>query len=78
MANKIDFEITDGDSKAKININETGMVLIQFLWKGNLSKSKKGNLNMAWCSQSMFEKIAEKYFQMIKKEHSNKEEEVPF
>ena len=73
----MEFEVKEGDNMAKVNVGDKGMVLLQFYWKGSPSKSKKGNLNMAWCSEMLWHKIIKAY-----QDGGNKEEpddpEIPF
>ena len=57
----MEFTVQDGDNKAVVKVGEKGMVLLQFYWKGTPAKSKKGNLNMAWCSEILFHKIIKAY-----------------
>ena len=57
----MEFTVQDGDNKAVVKVGEKGMVLLQFYWKGNPAKSKKGNLNMAWCSEMLWQKIIKAY-----------------
>jgi len=57
----MEFTVTDGDNKAQVKVGENGMVLLQFYWKGSPAKSKKGNLNMAWCSEMLWHKIIKAY-----------------
>lgn len=57
----MEYTIQDGDSKVVVKVGEKGMIFLQFFWKGRPSKSQKGNLNMAWCSEMMFNKIIKAY-----------------
>jgi len=57
----MEFTIEEGDNKAVVKVGEKGMVLIQFYWKGQPSRSKKGNLNMGWCSEILWNKIIKAY-----------------
>ena len=57
----MEFTVQDGDNKAVVKVGEKGMVLLQFYWKGSPAKSKKGNLNMAWCSEVLWQKIIKAY-----------------
>jgi hypothetical protein len=57
----MEFTVEDGDNKAQVKVGENGMVLLQFYWRGSPAKSKKGNLNMAWCSEMLWQKIIKAY-----------------
>lgn len=74
----MEFTITEGNNKAVIKTNDKGIVLIQFYYKDSPAKSKKGNLNMAWCSSSMFEKIVEKYIELTVNSKEEEDDEIDF
>jgi len=74
----MEFTVQDGDNKAVVKVGEKGMVLLQFYWKGNPAKSKKGNLNMAWCSEMLFHKIIRAYQEGGSTQEKDEEDSVPF
>ena len=57
----MEFTVQDGDNKAVVKVGDNGNILLQFYWKGSPAKSKKGNLNMAWCSEMLWDKIIKAY-----------------
>jgi hypothetical protein len=51
-----------GDSAIEIIDSDDGkMVWVKGLWKGRLSKSKKGNWNQSWHDSTMFRNAITKY-----------------
>lgn len=71
----MEYTVNDGDNKVIVKVGDRGMVLLQFYWKGNPSRSKKGNLNMAWCSEMLWNKIIKAYQEGGVE---NEAEEAPF
>lgn len=71
-----------GDSAIEIQDSDDGkMVWIKGLWKGRLSKSKKGNWNQSWHDSNMFRNAIEKYLKGGGKSNpppKPEDEEVPF
>ena len=74
----MEFTVQDGDNKAIVKVGEKGMVLLQFYWKGSPAKSKKGNLNMAWCSEMLWHKIIKAYQDGGSTQEKDEGQEIPY
>ena len=70
-----------GDNAIEIVDSEDGkMVWVKGLWKGRLSKSKKGNWNQSWHDKTMFKKAVQRYLsgKTNQREPEGNGEDAPF
>jgi hypothetical protein len=65
------FTVEHEKNKAVVDISETGLVLMRFFWNNAPQRSKKGNLNMAWCPRELFEMIIHEYTKHMGKEEDD-------
>ena len=55
-----EFMVEDGKAGAALTV-DNDKVFIRGTWMGKTSKSKKGNMNMAWMNKKMFDELVAKY-----------------
>ena len=55
-----EFMVADGKAGAAMTV-DGDKVFIRGTWMGKTSKSKKGNMNMAWMNKAMFDELVAKY-----------------
>jgi hypothetical protein len=57
-----EFKVESGKAGAALTVSDDGkQVFLRGTWEGRTSKSKKGNMNMAWFPKEMFDELISKY-----------------